>query len=96
VSLLPSVALRISTTSVAAIRIRADSFAEALLRRQERAGDAAMTVPAAEHSTITSWGREHEVDAIRNLLHIYPTGIVAAPMDSYNVYEACEHILGTC
>jgi nicotinamide phosphoribosyltransferase len=26
---------------------------------------AATTIPAAEHSTITSWGREHEVDAFR-------------------------------
>lgn len=61
----------------------------------KKAGDAAMTVPAAEHSTITSWGREHEAGAIRNLLHVYPTGIVAAPMDSYDVYSACENILGT-
>jgi nicotinamide phosphoribosyltransferase len=60
----------------------------------KNAGDAGVSVPAAEHSTITSWGREHEVDAIRNLLYRYPTGIVAAPMDSYDVYAACEHILG--
>ena len=29
---------------------------------------AGFSIPAAEHSTITSWGREHEVDAYRNML----------------------------
>jgi nicotinamide phosphoribosyltransferase len=29
---------------------------------------AAYSIPAAEHSTITSWGRDREVDAYRNLL----------------------------
>ena len=32
------------------------------------------SIPAAEHSTITSWGKEKEVDACRNMLEQYPTG----------------------
>ena len=32
-----------------------------------------VSIPAAEHSTITSWGREGELDAFRNMLTQYPT-----------------------
>jgi len=52
------------------------------------------SVPAAEHSTITAWGREHERDAYRNLLEEFPEGIVACVSDSYDVFDACEHIWG--
>ena len=40
------------------------------------------SIPAAEHSTITSWGREREVDAYRNMLESYPSGLVAVVSDS--------------
>ena len=53
------------------------------------------SVPAAEHSTITSWGREGEKDAFKNMLTQYPEGIVAVVSDSYNIYEACEKLWGT-
>lgn len=53
------------------------------------------SVPASEHSTITSWGREHEVDAVRNMLTSYPTGIVSVVSDSFNIFEACSDIFGT-
>lgn len=53
------------------------------------------SVPAAEHSTITSWGRSHEVDAYLNMLRAYPRSpIVAVVSDSYDVYNACEHLWG--
>lgn len=52
------------------------------------------SIPASEHSTITSWGREHEVDAFRNMLKQYPTGLVACVSDSYDVYEACDKLWG--
>ena len=35
---------------------------------------AGFSIPAAEHSTITAWGREHEVDAMRNMLEQFPDG----------------------
>lgn len=52
------------------------------------------SVPAAEHSTITAWGREHEADAYENMLTQFPSGLVAVVSDSYNIYEACEHLWG--
>lgn len=52
------------------------------------------SVPASEHSTITAWGKEHEVDAYRNMLTAYPDGIVACVSDSYNIFNACEKLWG--
>ena len=55
---------------------------------------AGFSIPAAEHSTITSWGREHEVDAYRNMLKQFakPGAIVAVVSDSYDIYHAIrEH-----
>lgn len=52
------------------------------------------SIPAAEHSTITSWGREHEVDACRNMLTAYPEGLVAVVSDSYDIFNACANIWG--
>eukprot|EP00128_Syssomonas_multiformis_P000107 Colp12_sorted_trinity150504_noHs@4335 len=55
---------------------------------------AGFSIPAAEHSTITSWGREREKDACRNMLDRFPTGMVAVVSDSYNIWETCENIWG--
>ena len=33
---------------------------------------AGFSIPASEHSTITSWGESREVDAMRNMLEVYP------------------------
>ena len=55
---------------------------------------AGYSIPAAEHSTITSWGREHEVDAYRNMLRHFakPGSLVAVVSDSYDIYHAIsEH-----
>ncbi len=52
------------------------------------------SVPASEHSTITTWGKEHELDAYRNMLRAFPTGLVACVSDSYDVYYACEKLWG--
>ena len=66
---------------------------EALLfaRRYYGADMPAFSVPAMEHSTVTSWGREREVDAYRNMVkqNGKPGGIVSAVSDSYNIFEAC-------
>jgi nicotinamide phosphoribosyltransferase len=52
------------------------------------------SIPAMEHSTVTSWGKEHEVDAYRNMLKCYAKNgsIVAAVSDSYDIYNACESL----
>ncbi|MFN3385127.1 MAG: nicotinate phosphoribosyltransferase [Candidatus Thermochlorobacter sp.] len=52
------------------------------------------SIPAAEHSTITSWGKENEVQAFENMLRQYPTGTIAVVSDSYDIYHACEHLWG--
>lgn len=55
---------------------------------------AGFSIPAAEHSTITSWGREREIDAYRNMLTRFakPGAIVAVVSDSYDIYHAIrEH-----
>src|SRR6476469_2352670 len=52
------------------------------------------SIPAAEHSTITAWGRENEGQAYENMLTQFPQGMVAVVSDSYNVYEACEKLWG--
>jgi len=55
---------------------------------------AGFSIPASEHSTITSWGREHEIDAFRNMLEQYPTGLVACVSDSYDIWDACRNKWG--
>lgn len=52
------------------------------------------SIPASEHSTITSWGKSGELDAYRNMLEQYPTGLVACVSDSYNIYTACNQLWG--
>lgn len=56
---------------------------------------AGFSIPASEHSTITSWGRENEVDAFRNMLEQYPTGLVACVSDSYDIFRACTDLWGS-
>jgi nicotinamide phosphoribosyltransferase len=65
-------------------------------REYYNAGIAGFSIPAAEHSTITSWGREGEVDAYRNMLNQFakPGSIVAIVSDSYDVYNAAEKLWG--
>ncbi|WP_240740850.1 nicotinate phosphoribosyltransferase [Deinococcus sp. Arct2-2] len=51
---------------------------------------AGFSIPAAEHSTITSWGKEHEVDAYRNMIRQFgkPGGLYAVVSDSYDLKYA--------
>jgi nicotinamide phosphoribosyltransferase len=50
------------------------------------------SIPAMEHSTVTSWGREHETDSFRNMLKHYggEGKILACVSDSYDIFKACE------
>jgi len=59
------------------------------------AGIAGFSIPASEHSTITSWGEDHELDAMRNMLTQYPTGLVACVSDSWDVFRAASTYWGT-
>jgi len=53
---------------------------------------AAYSVPAAEHSTITAWGRAGEADAYANMLRQFakPGAIVAVVSDSYDLFAALD------
>ncbi len=54
------------------------------------------SIPAAEHSTITSWGKENEAEAYRNMLKQFggQNKMLAVVSDSYDIYNACENIWG--
>ena len=66
------------------------------VREYYGAGVAGFSIPAAEHSTITSWGREGEVDAYRNMLTQFarPGSILAVVSDSYDIYNAAGKLWG--
>ena len=57
---------------------------------------AAFSINAAEHSTITCWGKDNEVDAYRNMLKQFANNgsLVAVVSDSYDIYNAVEKIWG--
>lgn len=54
------------------------------------------SVPAAEHSSITSWTKSREADAYKNMLEQfggkYP--IISVVSDSYDIYNAVENLWG--
>lgn len=53
------------------------------------------SIPASEHSTITSWGAANELSAYVNMLEQYPKGLVACVSDSYNLKVAIQDYWGT-
>ena len=65
-------------------------------REYYSAGIAGFSIPAAEHSTITSWGRDNEVNAYDNMLTQFakPGSILAVVSDSYDIYNAAEKLWG--
>ena len=71
-----------------------DTVAGLMLARnyydEEMAG---FSIPAAEHSTVISWGKENEAKAYENMLDQFP-GMVAVVSDSYNLDHACREIWG--
>jgi nicotinamide phosphoribosyltransferase len=54
---------------------------------------AGFSIPASEHSTMTSWGRENEAKAFENIIDSFegPMSIVS---DSYNYFNAVDYIVG--
>jgi nicotinamide phosphoribosyltransferase len=57
---------------------------------------AAWSIPATEHSTITAWGREGELDAYRNMLRQFGKSgaVFACVSDSYDIFHAVEAMWG--
>jgi nicotinamide phosphoribosyltransferase len=57
---------------------------------------AGFSIPAAEHSAITMWGRARELDAYRNMVKQFakPGKTVACVSDSYDIYNVVESFWG--
>ena len=74
-----------------------DTIAGILAARRYYGEDmAGFSIPAAEHSTITAWGRESEADAYRNMLQQFgkPGALVACVSDSYDLDRAIVELWG--
>ena len=58
---------------------------------------AGFSIPAAEHSTITGWGRDKESAAYRNMVEQFgkPGATFAVVSDSYDIFNACDRIWGS-
>lgn len=65
-------------------------------RRYYNADMAGFSIPAAEHSTITSWGRDGEIAAYANLIQQFggEGRLVAVVSDSYDFWNAIDNIWG--
>ncbi len=65
-------------------------------RRYYGANMAGFSIPASEHSTMTAWGKEGEVEAFRNMLQQFggEGKLVACVSDSYNIFHAVSTIWG--
>jgi nicotinamide phosphoribosyltransferase len=65
-------------------------------RRWYGADMAGFSIPAAEHSTITSWGEENEEAAYRNMLDQFAGEgrLVAVVSDSYDLWHALDNLWG--
>ncbi len=65
-------------------------------RRYYQAAMAGFSIPAAEHSTITAWGKAGEVDAYRNMLEQFAGDgkVLAVVSDSYDLWNALDNIWG--
>jgi nicotinamide phosphoribosyltransferase len=55
----------------------------------------AFSIPASEHSTITSWTEPFEVKAFENMLDKFPNGNVACVSDSFDIIRSCRDHWGT-
>lgn len=65
-------------------------------RRYYGADMAGFSIPAAEHSTITSWGRDGETAAYANMLKQFggEGRLVAVVSDSYDIWNAIDNLWG--
>ncbi|WP_250460441.1 nicotinate phosphoribosyltransferase [Microbulbifer litoralis] len=65
-------------------------------RRFYDAEMAGFSIPAAEHSTMTAWGKEREADAYANMLDQFagPGKVVAVVSDSYDLWYAIDKLWG--
>ena len=55
---------------------------------------AGYSVPASEHSTMTAWGKDRELEVARHLLETFPTGPLSIVSDSYDLWHFIDDIIG--
>ena len=78
------------------INFRGSDTVEGIMFARDYYGEkmAANSIAAAEHSSITSWTRERELLAYRNMVKKFckPGRVVACVSDSYDIYNAIENM----
>jgi nicotinamide phosphoribosyltransferase len=78
------------------INFRGSDTVEGIMFAREYYGEkmAGNSIAAAEHSSITSWTRERELLAYRNMVKQFckPGRVVACVSDSYDIYNAIENM----
>jgi nicotinamide phosphoribosyltransferase len=76
------------TDTVAALKFIRDTYGDDLMP--------GFSIPAAEHSTITSWGQDSEDLAYLNMLNQFakPGALLAVVSDSYNLDHAVKELWG--
>jgi nicotinamide phosphoribosyltransferase len=74
-----------------------DTVAALIMAKEHYGCDmAGFSIPASEHSTITSWEQWQEVDAYANIIEQYGDNpVYACVSDSYDIYRACRQYWGT-
>ncbi|RTL61817.1 MAG: nicotinate phosphoribosyltransferase [Pseudonocardiaceae bacterium] len=64
-------------------------------KRFYNAGKVSNSGPNSEHAGFCAWGREHEVDALRNMLNVYaPEGCALLLTDTYDHENCVKNIIG--
>lgn len=53
-----------------------------------------LSIPAAEHSTMTTWGEVGESKAVKHILTAYDNEMVSIVSDSYDIWNFVDNILG--
>lgn len=85
----------LGTDTVPAIMLLADYYGNGSGNPKDgRFTGIAYSVPATEHSIMTSLGRDGEVALVRQLIKDYPKGILSVVADSYDIYYFVSNIMG--
>lgn len=75
------------TDTIAALLVARRHYGEAM---------AGFSIPASEHSTMTTWGKAAEADAYRNMIERFagPNKLLAFVVDSYDLWNAVDTLVG--
>jgi nicotinamide phosphoribosyltransferase len=65
-----------------------------LLREFYEGKMSGVSIPATEHSVISAYGPEHEIEAYRQVLRTFPTGTVACVSDTYDIFQTVRDVWG--